>query len=78
MTAPLPFDYARTTSREPASNSARPFRGRRMTWNEFYRERPDLRPDNDNDQREATAKSSEPDHANRHRNRGKNQWKNEI
>ncbi len=70
--------YTRTTSREPASEAARPFRGRRLSWKEFYRERPDLRPDNDNDQREATAKSSEPDHANRHRNRGKNQWKNEI
>lgn len=26
----------------------RPYRGRRLTWGEFYRIRPDLRPANDN------------------------------
>ena len=51
MNQPMPLDaYVRTTSREPASESARPFRGRRLSWAEFYRERPDLRPDNDNKQ----------------------------
>ncbi|WP_394891097.1 hypothetical protein ACG873_07175 [Mesorhizobium sp. AaZ16] len=50
MTNPAPIDaYQRTTGREPASESARPYRGRRLSWKEFYRERPDLRPDNDNE-----------------------------
>lgn len=45
---PAPIDFTRTTSREPASESARPFRGRRLSWAEFFKERPDLRPANDN------------------------------
>jgi hypothetical protein len=50
MTETLPLDtFARTTSRDPASDSAKPYRGRRLSWAEFFRERPDLRPDNDND-----------------------------
>jgi hypothetical protein len=26
------------------------YRGRRISWREFWKQRPDLRPDNDNDQ----------------------------
>jgi hypothetical protein len=40
------FDRATTT--EPANESARPYRGRRLTWEQFYALRPDLRPANDN------------------------------
>lgn len=31
----------------PTDND-KPYRGRRMSWREFYQLRPDLRPDNDN------------------------------
>jgi hypothetical protein len=38
----------RTTGRDDIADSARPYRGRRMLWREFYALRPDLRPANDN------------------------------
>jgi len=31
------------------------YRGRRLSWAEFYRERPDLRPVNDNDKKREVA-----------------------
>lgn len=31
------------------SDTDKPYRGRRLSWREFYAMRPDLRPDNDND-----------------------------
>ncbi|RDE10351.1 hypothetical protein [Pelagibacterium lacus] len=34
---------------EFVADSDRPFLGRRMSWEEFYKMRPDLRPANDND-----------------------------
>ncbi|QYO75326.1 hypothetical protein [Devosia salina] len=39
-----------TTKRaaNPAATTDRPFRGRRMTWQEFWQLRPDRRPANDN------------------------------
>lgn len=40
----------RTTGRDDVADSDRPFRGRRLSWAEFYRMRPDLRPANDNQQ----------------------------
>ncbi len=45
----------RTTSDSAVSETARPYRGRRLSWREFYQLRPDRRPAaaNDNqDQRE--------------------------
>lgn len=37
------MDLARSTS-TTTNESAKPFRGRRMNWEEFYQLRPDLRP----------------------------------
>lgn len=42
---------ARSTSVTSTSESAKPYRGRRMSWEEFYALRPDLLADNDNEQR---------------------------
>lgn len=38
----------RLSTAEAVSESAKPFRGRRLTWQQFYALRPDLRPANDN------------------------------
>lgn len=44
------------TATEPTEPTGKPaafdgaYRGRRLSWAELYRMRPDLRPDNDNDQ----------------------------
>ncbi len=46
-----------TTTIEPTDKPAAfdgAFRGRRLSWKEFYKQRPDLRPDNDD--REEPAK----------------------
>lgn len=32
-----------------ATDSTRPYRGRRLSWSEFYALRPDLKADNDNE-----------------------------
>lgn len=37
-----------------ATISDRPYRGRRLSWREFYALRPDLKADNDNDTTAAT------------------------
>ena len=34
------------------TDNDKPYRGRRLTWREFYELRPDLRPANDNQQKE--------------------------
>ena len=44
------MDLARSTSSTPTTESARPYRGRRVSWEEFYSLRPDLKPANDNRQ----------------------------
>ncbi len=45
------------TNRKPRQDepddTARPYRGRRMSWAEFYRLRPDRRPANDDGKRRA-------------------------
>lgn len=41
---------ARSTSTTSTTESAKPYRGRRVSWAEFYSLRPDLRPANDNRQ----------------------------
>lgn len=38
----------RISTAEAINESARPFRGRRLSWAQFYVLRPDLRADNDN------------------------------
>ena len=38
----------RRPSQSPAANTDRPYRGRRISWAEFYAMRPDRRPANDN------------------------------
>lgn len=38
----------RSTGRDSVGDSTKPFRGRRISWREFYSLRPDLRPENDN------------------------------
>ncbi|WP_163269649.1 hypothetical protein [Chelativorans alearense] len=51
----------RTTSTTDTTESARPYRGRRITWEEFYALRPDLRPANDNSHTLAeTARQASP------------------
>lgn len=53
----------RSTSADPVIAASRPFRGRRISWREFYQLRPDLRrapnaptqADNDNEPQLATA-----------------------
>lgn len=40
------MEATRTTGRAPVGDSDRPFRGRRLSWAEFYL-MPDLRPAND-------------------------------
>ncbi|MER8783367.1 hypothetical protein NKH60_19330 [Mesorhizobium sp. M1006] len=39
----------RSTSVTSTDESTKPYRGRRMSWKEFYALRPDLRPANDNE-----------------------------
>jgi hypothetical protein len=47
MTAPTTAAF-RTTTSTTVPPSASPYRGRRLSWQEFYAQRPDLRPaDND-------------------------------
>jgi hypothetical protein len=62
MTAPAPLDslFNRTTSADAVTDSAKPFRGRRLSWREFHALRPDLRPANDN-RSQPIGKSIEPD-----------------
>jgi hypothetical protein len=52
---PLDLAFDRTTSADAVTESARPYRGRRLSWAEFFRERPDLKPDNDNSTRQDKA-----------------------
>lgn len=40
----------RISTTETISESAKPFRGRRLSWEQFYALRPDLRADNDDKQ----------------------------
>lgn len=44
-----PIAVSRTTSSLDVTEAAKPYRGRRMSWAEFYREREDLQPANDNE-----------------------------
>jgi len=39
---------ARRPSQRPAADTDRPYRGRRISWTEFYALRPDRRPANGN------------------------------
>lgn len=39
---------ARSTTASSVGDSSRPYRGRRLSWAEFYQLRPDLKPANDN------------------------------
>ena len=50
----------RSTGRNPVSDANRPFRGRRITWTEFYELHPDRRPANDNNKREDAAELRAP------------------
>jgi hypothetical protein len=43
-----PERAARSTSAESISDTAKPHRGRRLSWAAFYTERPDLAAANDN------------------------------
>lgn len=47
MTATIPI----TDLTGQPSTAIRPRLGRRISWAEFYRQRPDLRPDNQNEQK---------------------------
>jgi|EndMetStandDraft_9_1072997.scaffolds.fasta_scaffold361248_1 hypothetical protein len=47
MTSPLD-NPARSTSSTAVSDCTRAYRGRRLSWQEFYAQRPDLKPANDN------------------------------
>lgn len=40
----------RRSSQRPAADTDRPYRGRRISWTEFWAMRPDRRPANDNHQ----------------------------
>lgn len=41
-------DTKRKSSQNAPEESSRPYRGRRLSWTEFYRLRPDRKPANDN------------------------------
>ena len=43
------MELARSTSKTTTTEFAKPFKGRRLSWTEFYQLRPDLRPANDNE-----------------------------
>lgn len=43
-----PNKAKRTPRLDDLDDSAKPYRGRRMTWQEFWRLRPDRKPANDN------------------------------
>ena len=56
MTAPAPTVAARTTSSSSVADSAKPFRGKRITREELYEMRPDLRPADDDDVKQGGSK----------------------
>lgn len=53
-------ETSRSTSTTTTNESAKPFRGRRMSWWEFYALRPDLRPANDNERTPKSARLTLP------------------
>ena len=48
----------RTTTATPVTESAKPYRGRRLSWSEFYSIRPDLKPANDNRPKESEERAA--------------------
>lgn len=54
-TDPEPTPTVRLPNQRPGEDSDRPYRGRRMSWEEFYKMRPDLRPANDDGKQERAA-----------------------